>query len=298
MARAQRHDRSDKLTEAHDRLTEAVEALVSGVDWQNFLTMAAKLRTYSANNVLLILGQAPRATQVAGYRTWQALGRQVRAGEKGIAILAPCRYRTSADDDSDHSGAGDDQPQGATSRMVVRGFRVVHVFDISQTDGDTLAQPARPELLQGEAPPGLWDALAAQIAAEGYTVERGDCGAANGRTNFDTRSVRVRADIDDAQAAKTLTHELLTALLHDGSEYATGCRGRAEVEAESVAYLVCDRAGLATDSYSFVIYVAGWSGGDADTVRATAERVVTCAGRIVDGLELDGAEQALVESAA
>jgi hypothetical protein len=129
MARAQRHDRSDKLTEAHDRLTEAVEALVSGVDWQNFLTMAAKLRTYSANNVLLILGQASWATQVAGYRTWQALGRQVRAGEKGIAILAPCRYRTSADDDGDHSGAGDDQPQGATSRMVVRGFRVVHVFD-------------------------------------------------------------------------------------------------------------------------------------------------------------------------
>jgi hypothetical protein len=117
-----------------------------------------------------------------------------------------------------------------------------------------MAQPARPELLQGEAPAGLWDALAAQIESEGYTVERGECdGGANGWTRFADRVVRVRADIDDAAAVKTASHELAHLLLHDGTEYATGCRGRAEVEAESVAYLVCDRAGLASDQYSFVI---------------------------------------------
>ena len=62
--------------------------------------MSAKLRGYSTGNILLILSQAPWASQVAGYRTWKQLGRQVRAGEKGIAILAPCRYRTSTDDDT------------------------------------------------------------------------------------------------------------------------------------------------------------------------------------------------------
>jgi hypothetical protein len=167
--------------------------------------------------------------------------------------------------------------------MVVRGFRVVHVFDISQTDGPEMAEPLRAQLLQGQAPEGLWDALADQIIDAGYSVERGDCYGANGRTSFATRTVTVRPDVDDAQAAKTLCHELAHIEMHDGSEYAAGCRGRAEVEAESVAYLVCQHHGLASDDYSFA-YVAGWTGGDVDTVRATAERVLATARRIIDRL--------------
>jgi hypothetical protein len=76
--------------------------------------------------------------------------------------------------------------------------------------------------------------------------------------------------------------------LHDGTEYATGCRGRAEIEAESVAYLVCHHAGLATDNYTFA-YVAHWSDGDLETLRATAERVVAAARRIIDRLDPDPA---------
>jgi antirestriction protein ArdC len=281
MARAQHHDRSDKLAEAHDRLAQAVEALVSGDDWQAFLAMAAKLHGYSSANVLLILSQAPWASRVAGYRTWLQLGRQVRAGEKGIAILAPCRYRTAADN------SGDD-PDPQPDRVVVRGFRVVYVFDISQTDGPPIAQPARPDLLQGQAPEGLWDALAGQVATAGYVLERGECAGANGRTSFDARTVRVRADVDDAQAVKTLCHELAHVELHDGTEYATGCRGRAEIEAESVAYLVCHHAGLATDNYTFA-YVAHWSDGHLETLRATAERVVAAARRIIGRLDPDPA---------
>jgi antirestriction protein ArdC len=199
MARAQRHDRTDKLAEAHDRLAQAVEALVTGDDWQAFLTVAAQLHGYSANNVMLIFSQAPWASHVAGYRTWQQLGRQVRAGEKGIAILAPCRYRTGSDDCIDD--------QAEPCRIVVRGFRVVYVFDISQTDGPAIAQPPMAELLEGQAPAGLWEGLAAQVADAGYTLERGDCQGANGRTSFATHTMRVRADIDDAQAAKTLAHD-------------------------------------------------------------------------------------------
>ena len=280
MARPLRNEPNDKLTEAHQRLAQAVADLVSGDDWQAFLALAAKLHGYSARNVLLILTQAPWATQVAGYRTWQQLGRQVRAGQKGIAIFAPCRYRTTdadGDSDNDSDSGGDDA--GRAGRIVVRGFRVVHVFDISQTDGDDLAEPARPALLHGEAPAGLWDALAALLDAEGYTLERGDCGGANGLTRFDIRLVRIRCDVDDRQAVKSLAHEVAHVLLHDGTEYAAGCRGRAEVEAESVAYLVCSLAGVDCDSYSFA-YVAGWSGGDANAVHATAERALDCARQI------------------
>jgi N-terminal domain of anti-restriction factor ArdC len=278
MARPQRNDPNDKLTEAHQRLAQAVADLVSGDDWQAFLALAAKLHGYSARNVLLILTQAPWATQVAGYRTWQQLGRQVRAGQKGIAILAPCRHRTAGAENDSDSDTGDDTP-GRPGRIVVRGFRVVHVFDISQTDGADLVEPAGPDLLHGDAPAGVWDALAALLDAEGYTLERGDCGGANGLTRFDARLVRIRSDVDDRQAAKSLAHEVAHVLLHDGSEYAAGCRGRAEVEAESVAYLICSLAGLDCDSYSFA-YVAGWSGGDVNAVQGSAERVIDCARHI------------------
>jgi antirestriction protein ArdC len=286
MARPQRqdqHHRTDKLTDAHQRLAQAVADLVSGDDWQAFLALAAKLHGYSARNVLLILSQAPWATQVAGYRTWQQLGRQVRAGEKGIAILAPCRYRSTADSDQGEQGDDDGAASGQAGRVVVRGFRVVYVFDVASTDGDALAQPVRPELLRGEAPAGLWDGLAALVTAEGYTVERGDCGGANGVTRFDTRMVRIRDDVDDSQACRSLSHELGHVLLHDGTEYAAGCRGRAEVEAESVAYLVSAAAGIDADQYSFA-YLAGWSGGNPDAVQATAERVLDCAQQITERL--------------
>ena len=248
----------------------------------------------SARNVLLILTQAPWATQVAGYRTWQQLGRQVRAGEKGIAILAPCRYRSTAVLPTTATRATTATP-GRAGRAVswcaVSGWCTCSTFQ--STDGAALAQPARPQLLRGEAPAGLWDALAAQIAAEGYTVERGDCGGANGVTRFDTRVVRIRDDVDDCQACRTLAHELGHVLLHDGTEYAAGCRGRAEVEAESVAYLVCSAAGMDADQYSFA-YVAGWSGGDPNAVHAAAERVLGCAQQIAQRLEPNG-ELAAVE---
>jgi hypothetical protein len=126
------------------------------------------------------------------------------------------------------------------------------------------------------------------VADAGYVLERGDCQGANGRASFADRTARVRADVDDAQAVKTLCHELGHIELHDGTEYATGCRGRAEIEAESVAYLVCHHGGLASDNYSFA-YVAHWTDGDLDSLRATAERVVTGARRIIDRLDPDPA---------
>lgn len=264
--------RSDRLSAAHDDLVAAVEALTSGDDWRQMLDTASRFHRYSANNVFLIMWQRPEATQVAGYRTWQQLGRQVRKGERGLRILAPCRYKvTDLDDDGTE-----------TARMVLRGFTTVTVFDVAQTDGPPLPD-VRPALLEGAAVGGLWEALAAQVEAAGYLVERGDCGGANGRTDHLTRTVRVRGDVDGAQAAKTLCHELAHVLLHPDTTAYLRCRGRAEVEAESVAYLVCQAAGLATDAYSWP-YLAHWSGGDPSVVRETADRVLGATRTILEAL--------------
>ena len=271
---------NDRLAALHDRLTAQVEALVDSQDWKDFLAVAARFHRYSANNVLLILSQMPTATRVAGYRRWQSLGRQVRRGEAGLAILAPCVSRGRPLEEAE----ADERPELA---RVLRGFRVAHVFDVAQTEGEPLAD-VRPELLAGQAPEGLWNSLATQVADAGYRLERGQCGGANGRTDFRTRVVTVRDDVDDAQAAKTLAHELAHVRLHDPGD-AHHHRGVAEVEAESVAYVICSAVGLASDDYSLP-YVAHWADGDPALVRRTAERVVTTAHAVLAATGLAQAE--------
>ena len=142
-------------------------------------------------------------------------------------------------------------------------------------------------MLEGDAPRELFERLAEQVRAGGFNLLRGDCRPANGTTHFLARTVVVQKDLAGAQAAKTLAHELAHTLLHHGDEYRQGCRGRVEVEAESVAYLVCQAAGVPTGRYTFP-YVARWADGDVELVRSTAERAVTCARGILERAGLAG----------
>lgn len=273
--------KNDRVAELHEQLEAAFDAMTTGEDWRRMLEVASTFHRYSLNNLMLILLQRPDATQVAGYKTWQALGRQVRKGEKSIRIFAPVVRRLGEDDEDSVERSGD--------RVV--GFKAVPVFDVAQTDGDPLPEVERPALLKGDAPRGLWEALAAQVADRGFTLVRRDCRPANGTTEWGGRIVTVRPDVDAAQAVKTLAHELAHVMLHEPAADSTEHhRGRREVEAESVAYIVCRRYGLPTDDYSLP-YVAGWSGGDRDIVRDTAERVTRCARTVV------GAVDALFHSA-
>lgn len=263
---------TDQLTTAHDRIATAVAQLVTGADWQSMLEVAARFHTYSPNNIWLILAQRPEATRVAGYRTWRNLDRWVRKGEHGIAVLAPIVTRTKPIDTSDER----DHPELV---KFLRGFKVVHVFDIAQTDGAELPD-VTPTLLTGDAPNAAWDRLATQVTDAGFALERGDCDGANGYTNHTTRTVRVRDDVDDIQAVKTLAHELGHVLLHDNTDRTNDDRSRMEIEAESVAYLVCHHLGIISDDYSFA-YLARWSDGDTNLIQTTAERAITCARRIL-----------------
>lgn len=284
-------ERVDRLAQLHEELTAAVDHLAHSDAWRRMLEVASRLPTYSPSNVLLIAVQRPDATRVAGFRAWKALGRHVVKGEKGIAILAPCLYRASDPGEGEVNRATSGEglataPEDAQRQL--RGFRVVHVFDVAQTEGEPLPDVA-PDLLVGSAPDRLWERLAGLVEADGFVVERGDCRGANGHTRFDDRVVRVRDDIDPAQAVKTLAHELghiradhegrFTDTYHRSVE----CRGIAEIEAESIAYLVTAAAGLDSGGYS-VPYVAGWSGGDPALLRATASRVLTTATKIDEEL--------------
>ena len=273
---------TERLRRAHARLAEAVEALTASDGWRQMLTVAARFPTYSPHNVLLIGIQRPDATRVAGYKAWQSLGRNVRKGERGIAIIAPCTYRRDPGGDVAASEATAEEvaEHGETAREL-RGYRVVHVFDIAQTDGDPLPDADRPQLLSGAAPTGLWNALAVQVRSAGFTVGVGECAPANGVTDYLARSVVVQDGLPGAQRVKTLAHELGHVLLHDPKVRPVQMdRARAEVEAESVAYLVAAAHGLDSNDYS-VPYVAGWAGGATGLVLESAERVLSTASRIL-----------------
>lgn len=277
--------KTDRLEELHRRLTEQTMKLISGEDWRAILEIAGRLHRYSARNIFLIHAQFPTATRVAGYRRWQSLGRQVRQGETGIAILAPCVSRIRQEDETT-------EPNDRATKRMLHGFRIAHVFDESQTDGDPLPD-VRPQLLTGDDTAALWSGLANQVADAGFTLRRGYCAGANGVTDFSTHTVTVRGDVDDLQAAKTLCHELAHCLQH-GPEQDDIPRYRAEVEAESVAYLVCQAAGMATTEYSLP-YLARWSCGNADLIISTAERALTTARTVLTRLGIGtGADAASV----
>jgi antirestriction protein ArdC len=276
----------DPLARAHARLTAAVESLITGDAWKRMLQVAARFPRYSPNNVLLITVQRPDATAVAGLRTWNGLGRRVRKGEKGIPILAPCTYRADSPTvDAVTDGRADRVEQTTqTDHRVLRGFRVVHVFDITQTEGTPLPDLA-PAPLTGSAPTELWQRLMRLVEEDGYRVERGSCGGAYGLTTFTDKVVRVRHDVEPAQATKTLAHEIG----HIRADHQTRftdyhrsavCRGSAEVEAESIAYIVGSAAGMDTTLYT-VPYVAHWANGDTTLLRDTATRVLAAARQIL-----------------
>ena len=289
--------RGDRLTEAHVLLTAAVEQLVSGEDWARMLAFGARFHQYSFNNLCLAAAQCMargiEPQQFAGYRTWQALGRQVRRGERGLAILAPIVRRVRVDEPPEGSAPPSpakekDESPSAHARQVLAGFKAVAVFDVSQTDGPPLPVVG-PELLAGDAPAALFEGLAHEVERAGFQLLRADCSPANGSTDFLARTVTVRPDCSSAQATKTLAHELGHVLLHDEERFRVArgvdCRGVAEVEAESVAFLVCQSAGLTTDDYSFP-YIARWARGDASLLRTTADRSLGAARRLTAALGL------------
>jgi antirestriction protein ArdC len=298
--------RAQKIEEAHAMLSDAVAAIRDGADWKRFLGLQSKLHAYSANNCMLIvaghlklyeLGMVPTSlpSYVASYRTWQQLGRQVERGQTGLAIIAPMRgvRREAVDGDGNVRPLRADDAlapgEQETKTGYMRGFTVEKVFSAEQTTGDPLPEPPHPQLLDGEAPAGLGEAVLGLIEKQGYTVSTVPAAqslqGANGRTSWPDKEVLIRDDMTDAAMVKTLIHEAAHVLLHNPEVNAVGAalpREHKEVEAESVAFIVARVHGMPTDEYSFP-YVAGWIGvADHDKLIAkTAQRVAACAKQMI-----------------
>lgn len=261
----------------HSSISEQVEQLRTTETWAAFLTFARAFHTYSINNVLLILSQNPTATQVAGFRAWQGLGRQVRKGETGIRIFGYSQKTITEEDDT-----------GEEKTTHIPRFPILSVFDIDQTDPiDGAVDPTLTRQLTGSTDHNIITTLTNHLITLGWTVTHIRIpGAVNGYANPHTQTVALDSELSPEHQAKTLIHETAHILLGHTDTPAdySHHRGLMEVEAESVAYIVAGLAGFDTSAYS-IGYIAGWANANTELIRETATRVLRTAHHIATVLE-------------
>ena len=284
---------AQQVREITDKLEQGIKKLFESERFKEYLRTMSKFYNYSFNNTLLIAMQKPEATYVAGYTSWQRnFDRQVMKGEKGIKILAPAPYkaqeeREKIDPLTQKPVIGADGKAVTETVEVLRpAFKVVSVFDVSQTDGKELPDIIVDELKGTvENYEAFFDALR-QESPVPISFEDIPGGAKGFFSPVESR-IAIQEGMSEIQTVKTAIHEIAHAKLHAVKPDEKAApedkkdRHTKEVEAESVAYTVCQRYGIETSDYSFG-YIAGWSSGketkelksSLDTIRKTAAEMI------------------------
>ena len=283
-----RDKRADELHQITDKLEKGVKDVFQSDKYKQFLNVMAKFPRYSVNNTMLIMMQRPDAQLCQSFTGWKQMGRYVKKGEKGISILAPAPYKiereqTKLDEKGRPVFDADGEPVKEKVEVTIRAFKVVKTFDLSQTDGKELPTIGPSELMGNiEGYPKLLQALQ-EISPVPVSFELID-GDAKGFYHLEDKKIVVQDGMSEVQTIKTLLHEMAHQKLHDKDNVPEAkdiSRNGKEVEAESVAYVVCQHYGINTSDYSFS-YVAGWSEGketpelkaSLDKIRQTASEFI------------------------
>ena len=284
---------AQQVREITDKLEQGIKELFESEKFKEYLTTMSKFYNYSFNNTLLIAMQKPDATLIAGYTSWQRnFDRHVMKGEKGIKILAPAPYKAQEEREKIDPATqkpvldADGKPVTETVEVMRPAFKVVSVFDVSQTDGKELPDIAVDELTGSvENYAAFFEALKQEspvpISFEDIP------GGAKGYFSHVENRIAIQDGMSEIQTVKTAIHEIAHAKLHaikpdeKVAPEERKDRHTKEVEAESVAYTVCQRYGIETSDYSFG-YIAGWSSdkdtkelkGSLETIRSTAAEMI------------------------
>ncbi len=249
--------KQQKATEAREQVERSVRELLSSDGWRRWAETRARFHSYSMGNCMLIAMQCPEATQVAGFKAWQQLGRQVRKGERGIHIMAPMSIK-DRDDSGEETGE------------VRTFFRTVSVFDVAQTDGEPLPEAPR-EPITGDSHAHYLDPLKDLARSMGVAVyEYAPTSEAQGFYDAKGKRIVISTELAPNGKVRTLVHELAHA---HGITYKDYSRGEAEVIVETAATIVCGSLGLDTSGES-IPYIAGWGeDGDLEAIKRHAETV-------------------------
>ena len=283
-----------KVQEITEKLEQGIKELFESEKYKTYLNTMSKFHNYSFNNTMLIAMQKPDATLVAGFKAWQKnFDRHVKKGEKGIRILAPAPYKIKEEQEKLDPVTGEimldknGMPITEEVEIKIPAFRVVPVFDVSQTDGKELPDIGVNELSGSvEDYEDFMQALT-EVSPVPITYEDIE-GEAKGYFHTTDHRIAIQEGMSQSQTVKTAIHEVAHAKLHDRERnqdidaVLDKDRNTKEVEAESVAYTVCQHFGIDTSDYSFG-YIAGWSSdrdmkelkSSLDTIRKTASELIT-----------------------
>ena len=294
---------AEKLKEITDRLEQGITELFESERYREYLRVMSKFHNYSINNTLLIAMQKPDASLVAGFSAWKNnFERNVMKGQKGIKIIAPSPYKIKQemqkiDPHTQKPVIGKDgKPVTEEKEVTIPAYKVVSVFDVSQTEGKELPDIAIDEL------PGDVDRYKDFFAALEKTspvpiafenIE----GGSHGYYHLEDKRIAINEGMSELQTLKTAIHEIAHAKLHDidlnapkDEQQPHVDRRTREVEAESVAYTVCQHYGLDTSDYSFG-YVAGWSSGrELSELKSSLETIRSAAAEIINSIDANFAE--------
>lgn len=277
---------SEKLKEITDKLEQGIQDLFDSEKYTSYLKTMAKFHNYSFRNTLFIVMQNPQASYVAGYGAWQTkFKRQVRKGEKGIKIFAPAPYKKTVEEKTfDKDGNAHIEEK----EIVVPAFKLTTVFDISQTEGEDLPMLGTDHLVGNVSDYGKFFETLKNISPVPISFEDIQ-GGANGYYHQIEKRIAVQENMSEVQTVKTAVHEIAHAKLHaipeNKDEAVKIDRRTREVQAESVAYTVCQHFGIDTSDYSFG-YIAGWSSGrETEELKQSLEVIRNTAAEFIDVIE-------------
>ena len=289
---------TEKLKEITDRLEQGIKELFDSERYKEYLRVMSKFHNYSFNNTLLIAMQKPDASLVAGFNAWKNnFKRNVMKGEKGIKILAPSPFKVKQEMEKIDPATqkpvigADGKPVTEEKEITIPAFKVVSVFDVSQTEGKEIPNLAV-DMLTGDVE-RFKDVFAALEKTSPVPIgfEKIE-GGAHGYYHLEEKRIAIDEGMSELQTLKTAIHEIAHAKLHDIDLNASVTeqtdrpdRRTREVQAESVAYAVCQHYGLDTSDYSFG-YVAGWSSGrELDELKSSLETIRSAAAEIINSID-------------
>ncbi len=289
---------SEKVKEITDRLEQGIKDLFDSERYKEYLRVMSKFHNYSFNNTLLIAMQKPDASLIAGFNTWKNnFGRNVMKGEKGIRILAPSPYKVKHEVEKKDPRTGksvigkDGKPVTEIEEVQVPAYKVVSVFDVSQTEGRELPSIGVNELAGDVEQYENFFLALERTSPVPITFEKIE-GTAHGYYHLVDKRIAIDKGMSELQNLKTAIHEIAHAKLHDidlnvlqAKQVSRPDRRTREVQAESVAYTVCQHYGLDTSDYSFN-YIASWSSGqELAELKASLETVRTTAAEIIGSID-------------
>ena len=289
---------TEKLKEVTDRLEQGITELFDSERYREYLRVMSKFHNYSFNNTLLIAMQKPDASLVAGFSAWKNnFGRNVIKGQKGIKIIAPSPYKVKQemkkiDPHTQQPIIGKDgKPVTEEKEITIPAYKVVSVFDVSQTEGKELPDIAVDELTGDVERYRDFFAALEKTSPVPIGFEQIP-GSSHGYYHLEDKRIAIQEGMSELQTLKTAIHEIAHAKLHDidlnapeNEQQPRVDRRTREVEAESVAYTVCQHYGLDTSDYSFG-YVAGWSSGrELSELKSSLETIRSAAAEIINSID-------------